>query len=251
MPEALAWPVALGVAGLIAGSFLATLVIRWPGGRSVVRGRSACDACGKPLRWWELVPLLSALASRGRCRGCGARIDPRHALVEAACGLVGAVAGWVAPGVAGAGGAVFGWLLVALAALDVAELWLPDALTAPLALAGVAMGLLGAEPPLVDRLVGGVAGYGVLALVAVGYRRWRGREGLGAGDPKLMGAIGLWLGWRVLPFVLLLASAAGLAAVLAARLAGRQVASDTPVPFGALLAAAAYPLWLVVVTVGV
>lgn len=250
MPEALAWPVALSVTGLIVGSFLATLVIRWPQGRSVARGRSACDACEKKLRWWELVPLLSALASRGRCRECGARIDQRHVLIEAACGLVGAVAGWVAPGVVGVGGAVFGWLLVALAALDVAELWLPDALTAPLALAGVATALLGTEPPLIDRLIGGAAGYGVLALVALGYRRWRGRAGLGAGDPKLMGAIGLWLGWRMLPFVLLLASAAGLAAVLAARLSGREVARDTPVPFGALLAAAAYPLWLVVVGTG-
>lgn len=250
MPDAIAWPVALGVAGLIVGSFLATLVIRWPEGRSVARGRSACDACGKLLWWWELLPLLSALASRGRCRGCGARIDPRHSLIEAACGVIGAVSGWVAPGVVGAGGAVFGWLLVALAALDVAELWLPDALTAPLALAGVATGLLGAEPPLVDRAIGGAAGYGVLALVAFGYRRWRGRDGLGGGDPKLMGAIGLWLGWRMLPFALLLASAAGLAAVLAARVAGREVGRDTPVPFGALLAAAAYPLWLVVVGVG-
>ncbi len=248
MPEALAWPLALGVLGLIAGSFLATLVIRWPEGRPVARGRSACDGCGWTLRAWELVPLLSALASRGRCRGCEARIDVRHWQIEAVCGVVGALSGWVAPGVAGATGALFGWLLVALAALDVAELWLPDALTGPLALAGVGAGLLEVEPPLVDRVVGGATGYLLLAAVAFGYRRVRGREGLGGGDPKLFGAIGLWLGWRMLPFVLLLASAAGLAAVLAARITGRDIARDTPVPFGALLAAAAYPLWLVVVS---
>ena len=251
MPDALAWPVALGVLGLIAGSFLATLVIRWPEGRSVVRGRSACDACGRALRAWELVPLVSALASGGRCRTCGVRIDARHSLIEAGCGALGAVSGWAAPGLEGVAGAVFGWLLVALAALDVTELWLPDVLTAPLALAGLGSGLIGLEPPLVDRAIGGVAGYGLLATVALGYRRWRGREGLGGGDPKLLSAIGLWLGWRMLPWVLLLASAAGLAAVLAARLTGREIARDTPVPFGALLAAAAYPLWLVVVGAGV
>ena len=250
MPEALAGPLALGVLGLIAGSFLATSVIRWPEGRSVARGRSACDACGRTLRAGELVPLLSALASRGRCRGCGARIDALHWHIEAMCGVVGALSGWVAPGLEGAAGALFGWLLVALAALDVAERWLPDALTAPLAVAGVGAGLLRFEPPLVDRLMGGLTGYLLLAAVAFGYRRWRGREGLGGGDPKLLGAIGLWLGWRMLPFVLLLASAAGLAAVLAARVAGRDIARDTPVPFGALLAAAAYPLWLVVVSTG-
>lgn len=250
MPESLAWPLALGVLGLIAGSFLATLVIRWPEGRSVARGRSACDACGRTLGAGELVPLLSALASRGRCWGCGARIDIRHWQVEAACGAAGALSGWVTPGLEGAAGALFGWLLVALAALDVAALWLPDALTAPLALAGLGAGLLGLEPPLIDRAIGGAAGYLLLMAVAFGYRRWRGREGLGGGDPKLLGAIGLWLGWRMLPFVLLLASAAGLAAVLVARLAGRDIARDTPVPFGALLAAAAYPLWLVVVSTG-
>ncbi len=250
MPDALAWPLALGVLGLIAGSFLATVVIRWPEGRSVARGRSACDACGRTLSAGELVPLLSALASRGRCRGCGTRIDGRHWQIEAMCGVVGLLSGWVAPGAAGTVGALFGWLLVALAALDVAALWLPDALTAPLALAGIGAGLLGVEPPLVDRAAGGLIGYLLLAAVAFGYRRWRGREGLGGGDPKLLGAIGLWLGWRMLPFVLLLASAAGLAAVLAARITGRDIARDTPVPFGALLAAAAYPLWLVVVSTG-
>ena len=168
MPEALAWPLALGVLGLIVGSFLATLVIRWPEGRSVARGRSACDACGRTLRAGELVPVLSALASRGRCRGCGSRSDGRHWTVEATCGVLGALSGWAAPGFEGVGGALFGWLLVALAALDVAELWLPDALTAPLALAGIGAGVLGVEPLVLDRLIGGLTGYLLLAAEAFG-----------------------------------------------------------------------------------
>ncbi|MGI4733036.1 MAG: prepilin peptidase [Janthinobacterium lividum] len=241
------WPMLLFGAGLIVGSFLATLVIRWRQGRSVVGGRSTCDGCGRVLRATELVPLVSAVLARGHCRTCRAPIDARHWRIELGCGVVGALAGWVVPGWEGAAGAVFGWLLLALAVLDVAEFWLPDALTVPLALAGLAIGALGVEPPLDERLIGGVAGYGSLWLIGAGYRRWRGREGLGGGDPKLLGAIGLWLGWRLLPWVLVGASVTGLAAValLARRKGG--VRGDDAAPFGALMAAAAYPIWLAMV----
>ncbi|WP_174279866.1 prepilin peptidase, partial [Sphingomonas bacterium] len=117
LPDAV-WPAALFLAGLIAGSFLATLVIRWPQGRSVASGRSACDGCGRPLTVVDLVPLMGALLARGRCRAlaCGAAIDPRHWWIELGCGVVGALAGWTAPGWVGAGGALFGWPLIALAA---------------------------------------------------------------------------------------------------------------------------------------
>lgn len=239
------WPVGLGVLGAIAGSFIAALVIRWPQGRSVLRGRSACDACGRTLGAAELVPLLSGMWLRGKCRTCGAAIDPRHRQVELTAAVLGIVAGLAVPGPAGAAGALFGWLLLALAALDVAEFWLPDALTLTLALAGLATGALGVFPPLVERVVGGVAGFGSLWLIATGYRLIRKREGMGGGDPKLFGAIGLWLGWRMLPIVLLLASATGLAMVITRALAGRRMKGDDRMPFGALLAIAAYPAWLV------
>ena len=81
-----------GVAGAIIGSFLATLILRWPQGRGVARGRSACDGCGRVLGARDLVPLFSALVQRGRCRTCGARIDPLHGRVEAGCALIGALA---------------------------------------------------------------------------------------------------------------------------------------------------------------
>ena len=247
MTEAAAWAFALFALGAIAGSFLANLAIRWPREQSVMRGRSSCDACGKTLGASELIPIVSAAIQRGRCRGCGAAIDPRHWQIELGCALMGAAAGFVVAGPVAVAGAVFGWLLLTLAAIDVAEFWLPDALTATLAVAGLVSGIAGITPDLTDRMISGAGGFAVLWLIAFAYRRLRGREGLGGGDPKLLGAIGLWLGWRMLPIVLLLASLVGLALVLTAMLTGRKVARDTRLPFGALLAVAAYPAWLVMI----
>ncbi|SFP36757.1 prepilin peptidase [Sphingomonas rubra] len=247
--EPVAWALALGLLGAIAGSFLAALVVRWPEERSVMRGRSACDACGRTLGPAELVPLLSALVSRGRCRGCGEAIDPVHSAIEAAAVAVGAASGWLAPGVAGVGGALFGWLLVALAVLDWRHFWLPDRLVAVLALGGLGFGLAGVAPALPDRLIGGAGGFLLLWGIAAGYRWWRGREGMGGGDPKLFGAVGLWLGWRLLPAVLLVAGLIGLGIVAWRAATGRGVAADDALPLGTLIAAAAYPGWAMMVGV--
>ena len=244
MAELLFWPLLLGLLGAVIGSFVATLVIRWPQGRSVVRGRSHCDGCGVVLSAGDLVPLLSAALAQGRCRRCGAAIDPLHWRVEAIALVIGVAAGFAVPGPVALAGALFGWLLLALAALDVTEFWLPDALTLTLALAGLATGALAIEPPLADRLIGGGAGFGALWLIAALYRVARGREGLGGGDPKLFGAIGLWLGWRMLPVVLFLAALTGLAIVAIGMVRGRAARLDDRAPFGALLAVAAYPAWL-------
>lgn len=244
MAEPWLWPLALCVLGAVIGSFLATLVIRWPQDRSVLKGRSHCDGCDAVLGPRDLIPLVSAALSRGRCRQCGAPIDPRHWQIELAALGIGVVAGLVVPGPAALAGAVFGWLLLTLAALDVTEFWLPDPLTLTLALAGLVTGFVGVEPPLPDRLIGGLAGFASLWFVGFAYRHLRGREGLGGGDPKLLGAIGLWLGWRLLPAVLLLAAMTGLAFVLVGMLRGRTAKMDDRMPFGALLAIAAYPAWL-------
>lgn len=243
------WPVGLGVLGAIVGSFLATLVIRWPQRRSVTGGRSACDGCGRTLKPWELVPLVSALASRGRCRSCGARIDPRHWQIELGCAVLGVITGLAVPGPAGVMGAVFGWLLLTLAALDVAEFWLPDALTGMLALASLAS-IAVAPPAWLDRLIGAAAGFASLWLIGFAYQRLRGREGLGGGDPKLLGAIGLWVGWAMLPFVVLLACFVGLGTVLAALARGKRMTATDRLPLGALMAIAAYPVWLVMIAFG-
>jgi len=244
MAEGLFWPVLLGLLGAVIGSFVATLVIRWPQERSVVRGRSRCDGCDAVLGARDLVPLLSAALAHGRCRRCGAAIDPLHWRIETIALIIGVAAGLTVPGPVALAGAVFGWLLLALAALDVTEFWLPDALTLTLALAGLVTGALEIEPMLVDRLIGGAAGFGALWLIAAAYRIARGREGLGGGDPKLFGAVGLWLGWRMLPVVLFLAALTGLAIVAVAMMRGRTARLDDRAPFGALLAVAAYTAWL-------
>ncbi|WP_448502951.1 prepilin peptidase [Sphingomonas sp.] len=234
------WPILLGVLGLVFGSFIATLALRWPEGRSALAGRSACDRCDARLRWFELAPVLSFAMQRGRCRRCGGQIDRFHLAIELLGGAAGMGAGLVAPGVEGAVGAVFGWLLLALGAVDARVYWLPDPLVAALAAAGLASALVVDEPGLVERLAGGAAGYGVLAIAAMLYARLRGRTGLGGGDPKLFGAIGLWLGWRALAPVMLAAALAGLAVAIV-----RRMRADERLPLGSLLAAAAFSWWLV------
>ena len=232
------------VLGLLIGSYLATLTLRWPQGRATSTGRSACDGCARPLAWYELVPLLSFAALRGRCRTCAAPIDRRHPTIEAAAAIIGAASLWVYPDVTGLLGAIFGWALLTLAILDAEHFWLPDALTLPLLAAGLALGFV-ADPSLIDRLIGAAGGFASLAGIGIAYRSLRGRRGLGGGDPKLFGAIGAWLGWQALPFVLLLAALVGLISVAISLLRGRTPTAQTRVPFGAPLAVAAWAVWLV------
>ena len=240
------WAAIYGGAGAIIGSFVAALVLRWLDERSVLTGRSACDHCGKTLRVWELVPVLSFVALRGRCARCRQPIDPVHWRIEAIATLIGITAGWVA-GPDGWKGALFGGSLLALGALDALAFWLPDRLTAWLAGAGLSTGVMGQVPSLGERIIGGLVGFGALWAIAQGYRRWRGREGMGAGDPKLMGAIGLWLGWRMLPGVLLAACVIGLGFVAVRHVLGHRANGQDMVPLGLLLALAAYPAWVLMI----
>ena len=229
------------LSGAIIGSFLGAIVMRWPRGESVLRGRSKCDGCGRTLRAVELIPLVSAPLSRGRCRQCGASIDPAHGVMELGAALIGGLALWLLPFPAAILFAVAGWLLLTLAMLDARHLWLPDALTFPLAALGLTLGdwVLPASFP--DRLIGAALGYGLLFAIALLYRRLRGREGLGLGDAKLLGAIGAWLGWQLLPLVLLVASVAGLVWALALWLLGREIDGSTRLPFGTFLCLAVVP----------
>lgn len=239
-----AWPALGALAGLIAGSFLATLAVRWPIGAGL-GGRSICDGCHVPLGARDLVPLLSYALAKGRCRTCGDGIDPVHPIVEFCCAAVGAVAFAVSPDAAGVTAALVGWLLVALAALDIREFWLPNVLTAALGMVAALSSWVVDPPGTIDRVVGGAAGFGSLWLIAMLYRNLRGRDGLGGGDPKLFGAIGLWLGWQPLPVVLVAASGIGLVVALMMALRGTAMSGATRLPFGALLAAAAFPVWTI------
>lgn len=233
-----------GAVGAIAGSFLGTIILRWPRGMGVARGRSACDGCDRVLSIVDLVPLLSAIATRGRCRTCGAAIDPLHWRVEAGCAGIGALAIGLMPSLDGAGWALLGWVLLTLAILDWRHFWLPDRLTLPLAFLGFTIGLWATPVSVADRAIGALAGYFALLGVSLGYRWLRGREGLGLGDAKLLGALGAWFGWQALPFILLTGAGLGLIVVLAATMTGRRMAATTQVPLGTFLAIAAVPGWL-------
>lgn len=238
------WAFGIGaVAGAIIGSFLATLILRWPQERSVAQGRSACDSCGVVLGPMDLVPLLSAVAYRGRCRRCGEPIDPLHFSVELGCALIGGIALMLAPTLEGAGWAMLGWGLLTLAVLDWRHFWLPDAITLPLVFLGLTLGMWTTDIALVDRVIGAAAGYGALVAISLGYKAWRGREGLGLGDAKLLGAIGAWFGWQALPFVLLMASLTALVVVGVSLMRTRNLDPAMRIPLGTFLCIAAVPGW--------
>lgn len=240
MTEIWIWSTSLALLGLIFGSFIATLAVRWPDGRRVGLGRSACDGCGMQLRAVELVPVLSFAVQKGACRNCGGKIASVHPLVELSGLVIGLVAGLVSPNLDGAAGALFGWLLLTLAAIDLRAYWLPNILTLLLALSGLALGV----GDIGHRIIGGVFGFAALWLAAEAYRLFRGRVGLGGGDPKMFGAIGCWLGWEVLPHVLLVACGTGILLVLLLRLAGHKLGATDRLPFGTLMAPAAFGIWI-------
>lgn len=248
----LADPLTRGVVGLvlgaIAGSFIATLLIRWPQGRGAMTGRSRCDTCDVALGPGDLVPVLSYLVARGRCRRCGVRIDPRHFIVETASALVGAVSLLAHPVPLAFATALLGWWLLLIALLDLEHQWLPDRLTLPLIPLGLAAAWVGLGPPWPERLAGAAIGWLVLFLIARSYRIARGHEGMGGGDPKLFAAIGAWVGAMHLPFVLLGAGVAGLTSMLLLRLRGAPVTATTRLPLGTYLALAAWPIWLIAAT---
>ena len=245
------WPIAGFILGAVIGSFLATVILRWPEGRSVLSGRSACDGCGRTLGIADLFPLLSFLIQRGHCRTCGARIDALHPGVELGCAVVGAIALWLAPGIEGLGWAILAWILITLAVLDYRHFWLPDALTMPLAFLGFTLAMWVNAVALSDRVIGAAAGYGALTLVRLGYRRLRGREGMGGGDPKLLGALGAWLGWQTLPLILLIASMTALILAAWDMVKGRAVTRVTQVPLGTFMAIAAIPAWAAATVLGI
>ena len=246
MLPAAAWPIVGGGLGLLIGSFMALVTARWPLGETIM-GRSRCDGCGVALGPFELVPLLSFAALRGRCRHCGQAIAARHWQIELAAAAVGAALLWRYPGAWWL--ALAGWWLLALIILDVEHYWLPDALTLPF----IAYVLLLPGMAIDQRLWGAGLGFAGLWLVGAGYKQLRGRDGLGGGDPKLLAGLGALLGPWALPF--LITGAAGLGLALAGwdALRGRTVDAATRVPFGALLAGAALvmlllgPDWLEIV----
>lgn len=235
----------LGGVGLIVGSFLGLVSLRLPRGEGVVGGRSRCDGCGAALAPWRLIPVVSYLLSRGRCTGCGAPIPRRYPLIELAAAGIGVWAGLAqAAPLDAALTALLGWQLLLIAVIDAEHFRLPDSLTLPLlATGGLAAVVLDQTAPL-DAAIGAAVGFAGLWLLAFAYRRLRGRDGLGDGDPILLAAGGAWVGWIGLPSVLLWASAAGLSVVAARVLVGRKVSAGDRLPFGPCLAVGVWLTWL-------
>ncbi len=245
MPEAFVADWApLVVAAPFVGSFLGLLIARLPAGGRVLTGRSACPSCGHTLAIRDLVPVVSWLASRGRCRYCAAGIGAVYPAVEIAA--VG-VAAWAATELDGWllwTGAALGWLLLALAVIDARHRILPDALTLPLIPCGLAVAYAVDPGALGGHAIGAAAGFACFAAIGWLYRRLRGREGLGLGDAKLVAGAGAWVAWQGLPSVVLLAGASALAVALIDWRRGSPLSSTTRVAFGPYLCLGAWLVWL-------
>ncbi len=268
-PSVFLW-VCLAV-GLAVGSFLNVVIYRlpkimerdWQLQCAELRGeqppqletfnlalpRSRCPACAHPITALENIPVASYLALRGKCSACGARISPRYPLVEALSGLAGAYAAWhFGFGLAAFAAMLFVWSMIALTFIDFDTQYLPDDIVLPLLWAGLLFNLGGTFVDLKSAVIGAAAGYLSLWSVYWGYRIFKrmsnrlfGRNdpeiGMGYGDFKLLGAIGAWLGWKVLLLVILLSSMIGaVVGVSMIIFAGRG--KDVPIPFGPYLAGA-------------
>lgn len=239
--------IVLGLLGLIVGSFVAAATVRMPRDEDIVFGRSRCMSCEKRLEPGHLVPVVSWIVQMGRCAMCGAAVSPRYILIEcagAAVGVWAAFAGWDGGWPMIAATAVLGWQLLLIALIDAENFWLPDELTGPLIVTGLIAAAVIAQGWPTPQVIGAVIGFvGLWALAAV-YRRVRGREGLGGGDPILFAGCGAWVGWAGLPSVLLWACAAGFSLVLAMVIVRRKVSATDRLPFGTFLAIGLWLTWL-------
>lgn len=252
-------PQVLALLGLLIGSFLNVVIHRMPlmmerGWRlesadllgvtiadtpevTLSKPRSRCPACGRPIRWYENIPVASYFALGGKCSACKSPISMRYPAVEVLTAVLFAAVGLHF----GAQPMTLLWCgflaaLVALAFIDLDTTFLPDDLTLPLMWAGIVSAALGWIPVSLAASVGGaVAGYLSLWFVFHAYRLIRGKEGMGAGDFKLLAALGAWMGWQAIPSIILLSSAVG-AVVGIALIVFKRHDREVPIPFGPYLA---------------
>lgn len=232
------------VAGPFIGSFLGVLITRLPAAEPVIFSRSRCPHCDHPLGPRDLVPLVSWLASGGRCRYCSRSLGVFYPAIELAAALVAAWAALVVSGWPLWATCALGWTLLALAVIDQRHLVLPDELTLPLLVAGLVVAYLLNADAAIDHAIGAVAGFTALFMLAVVYKRVRKREGLGLGDAKLLAAAGAWVSWTGLASVVLGAAVTALIVVLVRSILGRKVAADEHIPFGPYLCLATWLVWL-------
>jgi leader peptidase (prepilin peptidase)/N-methyltransferase len=254
--ETVTWflPMGLGLLGLLFGSFANVVIWRFPRGESVASPGSHCPSCDHPIRWYDNVPVISWLGLRGRCRDCGERISARYPLVEALSGALWATSGLVfGASLQTVMAIVFFYLLLVLTFIDLDTYRLPNALVGGMAAVGALgavlsqvtgidaaplvpsgfRGLLG--QPLAASVLGAFLGAGLSGAIAGVYGRLRGRTGLGMGDVKLLGAMGLFLGPYVL-LALFAGSVVGAVVGLIDAFRSGESAATHRVPFGPYLA---------------
>jgi leader peptidase (prepilin peptidase)/N-methyltransferase len=232
--------VALGLFGAMIGSFLNVCIARIPAGESVASPGSRCPRCRTPIRWFDNIPVVSYLLLGGKCRACRAGISIRYPVVE----LVTAAA-FVLQGLAVgdqpillASRLLFTATLIVLFGTDLDTQRLPNVLTLPGIVIGVVFSVF-TPPGLVDSLIGAAAGAGILLAIRWGWLWWKGVDGMGLGDVKMLAMIGAFLGWRQIWVVLFFASLAGaIIGVSLTWLRGRSMQSR--LPFGTFLAIAAF-----------
>ena len=213
--------IAAALFGAVWGSFFNVCIARIPRGESVVRPGSHCFACGRAIRAWDNVPIVSYIVLRGRCRACGARFSPRYALVEALTALLSVlvyyrfvIATEGPPAVRLARYALyftFVGALVVLSFIDLDTKQLPDVITLPAAVVLYFAAFAVHEVGWLPRLIGAAVGYGAVRLISDGYYYLTGREGLGHGDGKLLAVMGAVLGIKAIPVVIFMASFVGIA----------------------------------------
>ncbi len=246
------WPL-VALLGLVFGSFLNVVIYRLP--QMILQGeatvahptppltlshpRSHCPHCGHTLAAWELMPVLSFVLLRGRCRVCKTSISWAYPLTELFNAALWVICiAYFGPTPQGWSWAVYASALLALARIDLRSTLLPDALTLPLLWAGLLLASVGWTGTSLQNAVWGAAiGYSLFWALDRLYLRVRGRHGMGGGDAKLLAAMLAWLGWPAMVAVLLLASLSALLVVLVQSLRGR-VQADTQIPFGPYLALA-------------
>lgn len=236
------WPI---VAAPFIGSFLGVLVQRLPAGRPVAWTRSACPDCDHQLTAVDLAPLASWAFQGGKCRYCASPIGLFYPGIELAALIVAVWATMALPtSLLVWAGCILGWALLGAALVDARHLLLPDILVLPLIPAGILLHVWIVPDRWIDHLIGAAVGYLMFAGVAALYRRFRGREGLGMGDAKLLAAAGAWVGWAGLSSVIFLGAAFGLLTALVLYFTGRAIDRAAELPFGPALAVAFWLVWL-------
>ncbi|MDD2684855.1 MAG: A24 family peptidase [Gallionella sp.] len=244
--------------GLMVGSFLNVVIHRlpimlqreWHAQCAELRGesppdtprynlvipRSACPQCNHAIGALENIPVLSYLWLRGKCKGCGTRISPRYPVVETITGVLSAYAAWhFGFGFAACAALALIWALLALTAIDFDTQLLPDDITLPLLWLGLLVNMFGTFTTLHSAVLGAIFGYLVLWSVYWLFKLITGKEGMGYGDFKLLAALGAWMGWQMLPLIILLSSLVGAVVGIALIVLTKQ-GRNIPIPFGPYLA---------------